>query len=61
MRAEFKYEPLQKVIVRAYGLNYHGRIYACLCLGSGIAYRVEYSEDGSIEEGTFYEDDIDAA
>lgn len=61
MRAEFKFEPMQKVILTAYGLNFKARVLACLVSAGGIAYRLEYSEDGAIEEGVFYEDDIEVA
>lgn len=59
MKVEFKYEPLQKVSLTAYGLNFRARILACMVSSGGVCYRIEYSEDGSIEEGVFYEDDLE--
>lgn len=59
MKVEFKFEPMQKVTLSAYGLNFRARILACLFSAGGVAYRLEYSEDGAIVEGVFYEDDIE--
>lgn len=59
MQVNFKFEPMQKVILTAYGLNFRARILACIVSAGGVAYRLEYSEDGSIEEGVFYEDDLE--
>lgn len=58
MRVEFKFKPLDKVTLIAYGLNFRARILACIMGAGGIVYRIEYSEDGAIVEGTFYEDDL---
>lgn len=60
MQVEFKYQPMQRVWIRAYALNFRARVLACIKSAAPMnAYRVEYSEDGSIQEGVFYEDDLE--
>lgn len=61
MQVDFKFKPLQRVKLTAYNLNFNARILCCVKSAADIlAYRIEYSEDGAIQEGTFFEDDLEA-
>lgn len=58
---EFKFALLDFVQVTAYGLNYRGRVEACVSKTAGIRlYEVEYVDDGAkICSGTFREDELE--
>jgi hypothetical protein len=56
----FKFAPRQRVVVTAFGLNYHGRINRCVFDGGPLLYNVEYAFDGKVETREFYEDELKA-
>lgn len=58
MQVEFKFEPLQKVKIHAYGLHYEGLIIHCEYDGHTKNYYVEYAADGKIESKMFFEDQL---
>jgi len=56
---DFKYEPQQFVSIKAYGLNYSGRILECIWDGKNNLYRTEFASDGKIDCRSFLEDEIE--
>lgn len=55
---KFKFNPLDHVIVTAYGLHYPGRVLEAVSSTSGVAYLVEYAYDGKIDARRFCEDEL---
>lgn len=61
MIVDFKFQPKQKVLIKAYGLNCEGRIHRCYINCSGhIFYDVEYALAAEIKGRDFFEDDLEA-
>lgn len=58
MRVDFKFSPLQRVKISAYGLDYDGTILRCEYDGHTKNYSIEYARDGHIENRVFFEDQI---
>lgn len=58
MIIDFKFSPLQKVTISAYGLNYEGLVIRCEYDGHTKNYSVEYAAEGKIESKVFYEDQL---
>lgn len=59
MIIEFRYEPMQHVTIKAYGLDCAGRIIRLVYSAqSGKLYDVEYAINGDIKTGQFWEDDL---
>lgn len=58
MQVEFKFSPLQKIKVSAYGLDYSGTVLRCEYDGHTKNYSVEYASDGKIEQRIFFEDQL---
>jgi hypothetical protein len=58
MVVDFKFEPLQKVTIHTYGLNYEGRIIRCEYDGHTKNYSVEYAFDGKLDQRIFFEDQL---
>ena len=59
MQIDFKFSPLEKVRVVAYGLNCDGRIQKCEWNGHTKNYNVEFCMDGKIDTRMFYEDELE--
>lgn len=56
----FKFMPLDMVWVRAYGLNYRGRVLGChLGVNDMQSFNVEYAADGDIKTGFFRADELE--
>lgn len=55
---EFKFVPLQHVLVTAYDLNAVGRVMCCEWDGHTRNYDVEYALDSRIERRVFFEDEL---
>lgn len=58
MIVDFRFSPLQKVNISAYGLNYEGKIIRCEYDGHTKNYMVEYAADGKIESKPFFEEQL---
>lgn len=58
MQVDFKFSPLQKISVHAYGLNYDGVVIRCEYDGHTKNYCVEYAADGKIESRSFFESQL---
>ena len=58
MQVDFKFSPLQKVKICAYGLHYEGTVIRCEYDGHTKNYNVEYAADGKIESRIFFEDQL---
>lgn len=59
MIVDFKFEPKQRVLITACGLNCEGRVMRAFVNISGmIFYDVRYALNGEIKEGDFLEDDL---
>ena len=58
MHHEFKFKPLDYVVITAFGLAYAGRVLECIASPSGSSYYVEYAYDGKIDQRRFYEDEL---
>lgn len=56
---EFKFEPLEYVTIRLYGLNYEARVVRCIHSGRlQNIYDCDYAADGKLEHRGFYEDEL---
>lgn len=58
MLVEFKFSPLQKVKISAYGLHCDGTAIRCEYDGHTRNYYVEFAYDGKIERSVFFEDQL---
>ena len=55
----FKYECLEFVTIKSFGLNYKGRVVRCIIETGGIIYDVQYAVDGRLKRDEFYEDELE--
>lgn len=52
--------PMELVIVRAFGLNYHGRVIGIhVNAAGGITYNVEFPQNGDIKNKYFFGDELE--
>jgi hypothetical protein len=54
-----KFYPQQKVAVVHLGINYQGRITACILQRGGWSYEVEYQKEGDFLTRSFYADELE--
>ena len=55
----FQFKPGDNVKVKAFDLNYNGRIVRCIYARSGYQYDIDYADDkGCIVQGTFWEEEL---
>lgn len=56
----FKFQPLEYIIIHHFDLHCDGRIIRCIHEAGPNLYSVDYCLNGEIKRGEFYEDELTA-